>query len=231
MTTGNDFLDSIRPEDFDALRPALRPLHVDVGAVLIHQASPVDVVHFPLDAQLANVVLLRSGRSVETSLVGREGLSGLAPVMARQPCPWQVQVRVAGEAFAAPAEAVTRLAASSPAFNRRLIVLAHLYQAQAAQTAACNAQHSVAPRVARWLLTARDLGEDDALQFTQSEMALLLGCPRTSVVEAFTRLKERGVIGHRRGRILIQDRAALQRESCECYGVLRDLADAARHAD
>jgi CRP-like cAMP-binding protein len=225
LAYGNDFLDRLDPADEVELRPHLRRVELAAGETLIEQEGEVDIVHFPAGAQLANIVRFETGLGVETSVIGREGVSGLAPFMADQPCGWEVVARAAGAAYAAPSSTLRALASQRPGLQERLLRLTHFYQAQAAQFAACNARHRIRPRVARWLLTAADLNPESPVRFTQEEFAALLGVQRTSVTAAVIQLKSMGAIRHLRNVITIQDRPRLEREACECYRTLRQRSE------
>ena len=228
MAYGNHFLDALDPDDEAALRPHLRRIEVEEGRTLIEQDGPIHEVHFPADAQLVNLVRFSDGTAIETSVVGCEGLSGLAPFMARQPCGWEVAVRLAGTVYVIAAETVRARQAASPAMQAGLLRLSHVYQMQAVQHAACNATHAVTPRVARWLLIAHDLTPGEKLKMTQEELAGLLGAQRTTVNEAANQLKAAGAIRYARGVIRILDRGALERLACECYAMERARFEAAK---
>lgn len=228
MSYGNRFLDALEPADEAALRPHLRRVEVEAGRTLIEQDGPIPELHFPFDAQLVNLVRFSDGSAIETSVVGCEGLSGLAPFMAGLPCGWEVAVRLAGVIYVMPAEIMRARQAVSPAVRADLLRLAHIYQMQAVQHAACNATHSVTPRVARWMLIAHDLTPGERLQMTQEELAGLLGAQRTTVNEAANQLKAAGAIRYARGVIRILDRRALERMACECYAMERARFEAAR---
>jgi CRP-like cAMP-binding protein len=227
MAYGNHFLDTLDPDDEAALRPHLRPMEVEAGRLLIQQDGPIAEVHFPVEARLVNLVRFSDGGSVETAVVGREGLSGLAPFMARQPCAWEVTARRPGSLYAISAEALRARQYDSRALLDGLLRLSHIYQMQAVQHAACNARHRVTARVARWLLTAGDLSPGERLHLTQEELAGLLGAQRTTVNEAAGQLKAAGAIRHARGTVSILDRAALERAACECYAMERARIEAA----
>jgi hypothetical protein len=49
----------------------------------------------------------------------------------------------------------------------------------------------------------------------------MLGVRRETVTLAVARLEETGLVGHRRGHISVEDRAGLERASCECYEIVR----------
>ena len=221
MGYDNHLLDTLEPADLEALRPHLRRMEVAAGQILIEQDSEIAEVHFPADAQLANLVRFADGTAIETAVVGREGLSGLAPFMADEPCGWEVAARLPGAVHVIAATVLrARQRASAPLMDR-LLRLSSIYQMQAVQHAACNATHKVLPRVARWLLTASDLTPGERIHFTQEELAGLLGAQRTTVNDAAHHLKDRKAISYARGVIRILDRGALEAMACECYAMER----------
>lgn len=222
--TGNHFLETLSADDREALDRHLRPVDLAEGEVIIAQGAIVDRAIFPIDVQLTNIMRLGDGSCVEVALVGREGLAGLAPLMADQPCGWEVAVRVPGRAFAVPAAEIRSLQRTRPSFLARLLDLTQYYQEQAAQLSACNAVHRLQPRLARWLLTAHDLSTSSSLAFTQEDLASLLGSQRSSVTEAALALRASGAIRYGRGSIEILDRRALQGAACSCYENLRTRA-------
>ena len=221
MPYGNHLLDTLQPADAAALKPHLRRVEVEAGLTLIEQDTEVIELHFPADAQLANLVRFSDGRAVQTALVGREGLSGLAPFMACQPCGWEVAARLPGAIYVATAAAVRERMWASRPFMNQLLRLSYIYQMQAAQHAACNAVHGALPRVARWLLTASDMTPGEPVHLTQEELAGLLGAQRTTVNEAASQLKARGAIRYSRGVVRILDRPLLERLACECHAMER----------
>ena len=227
MPYGNHVLDTLEPADAAALAPHLRSVEVAAGQTLIEQDSDIAEVHFPADAQLANLVRFSDGRAIETSVVGCEGLSGLAPVMAGEPCGWEVAVRQSGTLHALPARVLFERYHLSRPLLHRLLRLSYVYQMQAVQHAACNAIHPARPRVARWLLAASDMTPGGPVHLTQEELAGLLGAQRTTVNEAANQLKEAGAIRYARGLVRILDRPLLERQACECYRMERDRIERA----
>lgn len=227
MAYDNRLLDTLAPDDLEALRPHLRAMTVSPGQVLIEQDAPIAQVHFPADAQLVNLMRFSDGSAVETAVVGREGVSGLAPFLADVPCGWEVAVRTPGVVHAMPATALRARVWASPKLMAKLLTLSSVYQSQSVQSAACNAAHKALPRLARWLLTAADLTPGERLRFTQEELAALLGAQRTTVNEAAHQLKAMKAIRYARGSIEILDRGALRREACECYDLMRGRMKAA----
>jgi Mn-dependent DtxR family transcriptional regulator len=56
---------------------------------------------------------------------------------------------------------------------------------------------------------------------TQELVASMLGVRRESVTEAAGHLQNAGYIRYRRGHIGVLDRTGLERQACECYGVVK----------
>lgn len=223
--SGNRFLDALEPDEAARLRPLLKPSTVAAGQTVSRQEEPIREVYFPLSCQFANIVRMRDGASIETAVVGAEGVTGLAPFMAERPCAWDIVCRASGDALAAPASALLVLAMERPALMRRLLALTDLYQAQAAQSAACNALHDVPSRIARWILTAHDLSPGRDLEFRQEELAQLIGARRTTVSEAASQLKARKLIAYGRGVIRVADADGLSAAACDCYRMLKPRLD------
>jgi len=223
---GNTVLDRLSAEDLDVLTPQLSIMDVAKGEVLTHQGETVAYVHFPITADLSNVITFSDGRSLETSSVSRDGVSGLAAFLAEGPLAWDVMVRKAGQVRMISAELLRRQVRQSPRLLNLLLVVTHENQAEAALTAACNALHEVTPRLARWLLLLADHTGDDELSVTQQDVATMLGTQRTSINASAAALRASGAIDYRRGRLTITDRPRLERETCECYAIQRDRAAA-----
>lgn len=208
-----------------ALRPLLRRVTVTAEQIVVDQGAPVKEVHFPIDSQFANLIRFPDGGAVETAVVGNEGVTGLAAFMADRGCAWEIVCRAAGEAYVVSAPALRALIVERPGLMARLLALTDLYQAQAAQTAACNAVHAVPDRIARWILTASDLSPHETLFFRQEELAQLIGARRSTVSEAASQLRRRRVIAYSRGVIRIVDRDGLEAAACDCYRMLKPRLD------
>jgi len=219
--TGNWVVDRMAAEDWEALRPHLTRVQVAKGDTLIRQGSAVETVHFPVTADLSNIVAFSDGRMLETSSVGRDGVSGLAAFLADAPIAWEVEVQTPGELLQISADRLRRRVLESPPLLHQLLLVAHDVQSQAAQVAACNALHEVTPRLARWLLTLADRTQQSELAVTQQDMAALLGTQRTSINASASILRDAGAVRYRRGRVTIVDHGLLEGQACECYAVQR----------
>lgn len=222
--TGNFFLDGLGPVERAAVLSLASQVQLCEGQVLAEEGEPLDEVHFPVSAQISNIASAPDGVQLETSIIGREGLSGLAPFMADAPAAWRVVCSADGSAFRISADALRELSDKHVPLRYHLLALTHFYQAQSNQLALCSTHHRSTERLARWLLITSDLTQRTHLHLTQEKIALALGLQRTSVVASFGTLKAAGAIRHMRTRLEIIDRESLIRQACGCYSRLHNLA-------
>jgi Mn-dependent DtxR family transcriptional regulator len=59
------------------------------------------------------------------------------------------------------------------------------------------------------------------LSLTHEFLAEMLGVQRPTVSVTLRALQDAGLISQRRGAIAVTDRPGLERNTCECYGVIR----------
>jgi CRP-like cAMP-binding protein len=109
--------------------------------------------------------------------------------------------------------------------QRLLLRYSHTLVTEAAQNVICSRYHTAQQRLCRWLLSTWDRLGSRELVLTQESIASILGIRRESVTAIARRLQEAGTICYRRGRIMVNDQAALQRESCECYDIIKKEFD------
>jgi CRP-like cAMP-binding protein len=109
------------------------------------------------------------------------------------------------------------LAQQSHSFYATLARHRQFILAQAQQSAACNAVHTLEARLSRWLLRCRNLLGSDDIHLTQEFLAEMLGARRTSVTLVASALKQAGFIRYRRGHISVIDVEGLRDSACECY--------------
>jgi CRP-like cAMP-binding protein len=218
----NRLLAALPPHDFDALAPALDPVELELRQVLYEPGQAIRAVLFPENGMISNIVLLEDGHSVEVGIIGREGLVGLPVVLGAERSSTQTLVQAGGSALR------LRTAAVRAAFDRsaplRAVLLRYVqaFHAQVTQSAACNAQHKVDERLARWLLIMHDRVGEDEFPVTHEFLALMLAARRPSISVAAGALQKAGAIRYTHGQMVVLDRGALEAAACECYGAVRD---------
>ena len=98
-----------------------------------------------------------------------------------------------------------------------LLAYAGARMAQLSRRAACSGSHKVRERLCCWLLMLHDRVGEDRLALTHELISTHLGARRAGVTEIAIGLRDRGIVGYRRGLVSILDRARLEAAACECY--------------
>jgi CRP-like cAMP-binding protein len=213
----NLLLASLSAADLKLLEPHLKPLELPQHKVLWEAGQSVSAVYFPYDAVVSLVVTLSSGEAIEAAMVGRDGVVGALAALDGRISLSRAVVQISGHGASCDVEALKQATMQSATLYSLLIRHEQVVYAQAQQSAACNAMHTIEERLARWLLRARDLSRSDTLPFTQEFLAELLGVRRTSVSTVAHTLQQAGFLKYARGRIHIVNLEGLQESACECY--------------
>jgi len=196
-----------------------------LGKVLYESGDALRHVYFPTDSIISLLYVMESGASAEISVVGNEGLIGVALFMGGESTPSRAIVQSAGSAYRLRGQLL------KDEFNRHGMLLRLMLRytqallTQMAQTAVCNRHHSIDQQLCRWLLLSLDRLPSNQLTMTQELIANMLGVRREGVTDAAGKLQKLGVIEYHRGHITVLDRAALEALSCECYAVVKKETD------
>lgn len=175
--------------------------------------------YFPLDSVISLLGVTEEGSTVETAVIGNEGMLGACLVMGATP-PTYAAVQEEGQAYRVGAERIKREFETNPAFQDLLLRYTHTLITQMGQIALCNRYHCIEQRLCRWLLMMSDRLPGDELAATHELISNGLGVRREGVTEAARRLQEAKLIQYARGHITILDRLGLEARSCECYQVV-----------
>ena len=218
----NRLLAALSPADRQLLDDHLHPVMLERGQTLFDPGEDVVDVHFPEGATITALVLtMRDGAAAEAAMIGKEGAIGGIVSVGEKPAFSRGVVQMRGPARRMSTADLEAVKSRSWTLRDRFDRYADCLLAQVMQSAACNAIHDVEPRLARWLLAAHDRTGLDEMAMTHDFIAEMLGVQRTYVTRIVGQITERGAIGNGRGVVRIVDRAALEAQSCECYGRLR----------
>jgi CRP-like cAMP-binding protein len=212
----------------DALKrwlPMLEPIQLPLGMVLCESGATQRYVYFPTTAIACKVLVLQSGATAETAVVGRDGVLGVSLFMGGESTPNRGIVQCAGQGFRLPAEAARHEFEKMGEVMHLLLRYTQALVTQVAQTAVCNRHHAVNQQLCRWLLLSLDRSSGRDLVMTQELVANMLGVRREGITAAALILQAAGLIRYARGHITVLDRSGLERRSCECYGVVRKEYD------
>jgi CRP-like cAMP-binding protein len=221
----NRLLAALQPADLSLLKPYLKKIVLEQGALLHEQEDPVEQAYFPQSGMISLLTVMGDGHAIETATVGREGtvgaMSGLGPARASS----RAVVQVAGTAWVIATSQLRAAVRQSEHFRNVILHYKETLLAQVQQTAGCNALHKAEARLARWLLQTRDRIESDRIPLTQEFLSQMLGVRRTTVTVVAGVLQEAGLIRYRRGYVEIIDRLGVDQAACECYRVIRKRTD------
>ncbi|MGP9799475.1 Crp/Fnr family transcriptional regulator [Rheinheimera sp. NSM] len=223
--TQNHLLNALSPEVQQRLFPHLELVAMPLGKVLYESGDVMRYVYFPTNCIVSLLYVMENGSSAEISVVGYDGLIGVALFMGGESTTSRALVQSAGFAYRLLGQRM------KDEFNRHgelLHLMLRYSQAlitQMAQTAVCNRHHSIDQQLCRWLLLSLDRLKDNYLVMTQELIANMLGVRREGVTEAAGRLHKQGVINYSRGHIVVTDRPKLEQLSCECYEVVKAETD------
>ena len=220
----NDLLACLSEPDFALLAPHLQSCHSTSNEVLYEAGDSVGSIYFPCGACLVSHVLdIKDGRKVEPVLVGREGAVGLIPGPHKSPAYSGILAKVGGPFFKLSAIEFEKAKNKSQSLRDDFDRYMEYLLAQLMQIAACNAVHTIEQRMAKWIIAIIEHTHTNEVPFTQDQFAALLGVGRSYTARVIQTFKMEGILGARRGAILVLDRQALQATSCRCDEQLKAL--------
>jgi CRP-like cAMP-binding protein len=199
------------------LFPELRIVPLSVNQVLYEQGDKIESVYFPLDSVVSGLAIMEDGTTIETSMIGREGLVGISTVLGSGLSRQWIWVTVSGKAIQLDARFLDRLFVQNEAAIKALLKCYRFLITQVSQRCVCNTRHTILERLCCWLLMIHDRVGGSKLSLTQEIIASRVGARRAGITVAAGMLQEMGAIEYRRGQMHIATREVLERTVCECY--------------
>lgn len=203
----------------------LELVSLPLGKVLYESGDTLRHVYFPTDSIVSLLYVMEDGASAEISVVGNDGLIGIALFMGGESTPSRAIVQSAGHAYRLLGQRLKNEFNRHGTFLELMLRYTQSLITQMAQTAVCNRHHSVDQQLCRWLLLSLDRLPSKRLSMTQELIANMLGVRREGVTDAAGKLQKLGVIEYSRGLITVLDRDKLEKLSCECYAVVKKETD------
>ena len=209
----------------ERIYPHLKRVPMPLGKVIYESGAELRHVYFPTDCIVSLLYVLENGASAEISVVGNEGLIGIALFMGGETTPSRAIVQSAGFAYQLAGQLLKDEFHGDADMQLLLLRYTQSLITQMAQTAVCNRHHSLDQQLCRWLLLSLDRLRTNQLTMTQELIANMLGVRREGVTEAAGKLQALGVIRYQRGQITVLDRPKLESLCCECYAVVKKETD------
>lgn len=200
--------------------PELRVVPVAVNQVLYELGDKIDVVYFPLDCVVSGLAIMEDGTTIETSMVGKEGMVGVSSVLGSERARQWVWVTVGGKAIQLEAKFLDQVFVNNETALKLLLSCYRSLITQVSQRCVCNTRHTILERLCCWLLMLHDRVSGCDLSMTQEMIASRVGARRAGITVAAGMLQDMKAIGYRRGHLHIKDREVLERTVCECYNLI-----------
>lgn len=222
----NDILRALLNSEYKHLSPKLERANLKRGEIIYRADQRIAHVYFPETAVVAMIDTVEDGGTVEVGLIGHEGMVGINVFLGCLVTPDKAIVQISGTAMRMKTIDLRKELRFGSPLQRLLLRYTQALLAIISQSVACSQHHTVAQRLARWLLTMHDHAESNQFDMPQKSIAAMLGTRREGVTEAAGKLQAARLITYRRASIRILDDAGLKKKSCECYRFIRRQFDA-----
>lgn len=222
----NRILRALTDEEWARLAPQLEDVRLRRGTRLSEADEPIANVYFP-ERGVASILALGSdGERVDTTIVGRDGMVGLAVFLGTSRVTTSAMVQIDMEGQRLSAESLRAELALGGSLNAILQRYTQMVIVELAQLILCNRLHSLEQRAARWLLQIDErVVVGTSFGVTQEFLAEMIGAKRPPVTEVVSSLRDRGLIEYTRGSARVSDQEGLERVACECYSIIRNELD------
>jgi CRP-like cAMP-binding protein len=219
QSSNNQLLSALPPSEYQRLSPHLEWAELSQGDILYEMGEPIRTVYFPVDALVSSISPVHYS-AIEFSLIGNDGIVGLPALLGGESTISRAVVQMPGTAMRIESPILRAEFMRGGVLQNQILLYLQWFVTQLTQNAACQARHSIEPRLARWLLAIGTQLQKTELPLTQQYIADLLGTRRATITEAAQNLQQTGVIRYRRGVIRIVNRLGLEERACECYALL-----------
>jgi CRP-like cAMP-binding protein len=224
----NRLLRGLPDAELDRIRPALEPVDLPRPTELEGANEEIRFVYFPTTGVASIMAIDESGESVDTAMIGREGMTGLAVFLGTRQSPVRTIVQIPMLGMRMESDVLREELARDGTLVTLLQRHAQLVMITMAQLILCNRIHRLDQRAARWLLQVDDRVDEAPFKVTQEFLAQMIGVQRPALSVAMRQFKDAGLVRYARGQITIADRGGLLERSCGCSKV---IASEARRLD
>lgn len=217
---GNVLLDSLPPDELERISQSLEAVSLRRPTELDAPDTEIEYVYFPISGIASLVALGPDGEAVDTAMIGREGMTGLAVFLGTGQMPVRTMVQVELQAVRMRAKALRGELERGGALANLLLRYTQVVMVSMAQLILCNRRHRLDQRAARWLLQVDERVDEAPFEVTQEFLAEMIGVQRPSLSVVVRQFKDDGLIEYTRGRIRIVDRDELLDRACGCITVM-----------
>lgn len=213
----NQLIDRLPSKEKQALLEVGAEIDLAIYEVMAEAGEPVARVLFPTTAVISVTTKVDGNNPLELGVIGHEGMLGATLALGVNRHPMSAIVQGAGLAIEIPADEFKGRLNDNPGLVKTIHGYLFVLSEQLSQTAACNAFHEVAARLARWLLMMDDRARGRPLVLTHLFLSDMLGVRRSAVTIAAGQMQAKQLIRYTRGHIQVLSRRGLEAVACECY--------------
>ncbi|HEX3145375.1 MAG TPA: Crp/Fnr family transcriptional regulator [Pyrinomonadaceae bacterium] len=218
----NRILAALSPEQYPLLFSNLQLIDLPRSKVIYGVGDSMTHCFFINSGMISLLAVTEDGSAAEISMVGNEGFIGVPALLGINKAPYCIEVQLPVKAMRVKTDTLVREFKRGGPLQELTLRYAHSLISQISQSTACNTFHTIGQRLARWLLISRDRVNSNAIPLTHEALSHMLGSSRTTVSEAASSLKAKGLIDYRRGNIQIINGRELERTACECYRMVTE---------
>lgn len=217
LPDGNLLLGALPERERERFLAHCRPVDLTLAEVLCASGDPIRNAYFPLRSCISLGARVPGHAALDVSLIGNEGMVGIALLLGLEVSAQVAVVRSAGAALCMEAAPFLQQLSACPALTRILMRYTHLRMSELARNVACTRFHVVEARLARLLLMTQDRLVAGSMHLTHEALADRLGVRRAGVTIAASALQRDALISYHRGEVRVLDRTGLERAACSCY--------------
>lgn len=196
-------------------------MRMEVGLSITEPDQPIEYLYFLYDAVTSTIQELSDGSSIETGLMGIEGLAGVQVWLGQRSTSATTLVQVPGTAHRISTEDFIReIREQQSPLNKLIGGYVHAFLTMTSVIAACNRLHPLEQRLCRWLRMTYNRANRTEYPLRQEFLAAMLGVHRPTVSIAANMLQKAGLINYKYGTLKITDPGGLIDGACECYHIM-----------
>jgi CRP-like cAMP-binding protein len=224
----NQLLEALPSQEFERLAPHLESVRLPRPTELEGANEEVEFVYFPTSGIASIVSIDEGGETVDTAMIGREGMTGLSVFLGTGRTPMRTIVQVPLTGMRLRSHVLRGALEHSGILVALLQRHAQVVMVTMAQLILCNRIHRLDQRAARWLLQVDERVQGEPFAVTQDFLAQMIGAQRPALSVAMRQFKDAGLVNYSRGQISIAERAGLLERSCGCIKIIAAEADRLR---
>jgi CRP-like cAMP-binding protein len=216
----NLLLRALPDDEFERIGSELEPVRLEPSAELESPNEEIRYVYFPTSGVASILALDEGGDSVDTAMIGREGMTGLPVFLGTGQSPVRTMVQIPLTGVRLPSEVLLDELQRGGTLVRLLQRHAQLVMMTMAQLILCNRMHRLDQRAARWLLQVDERVDEKPFHVTQEFLAQMIGVRRPGLSVVMRQFKDAGLVHYARGQVSIADHQGLAEKSCGCMRII-----------